>query len=96
MLGRSTLTVSLALSVPNLALLLAVTECQCEINLGTIANAGSFICPSRAPDPPLTFIEALRKKYIEDGVEGFSTQRPIKWGGKVVEEIGFNKVQQML
>lgn len=67
-----------------------------SIYVGTITNAGSFIRPSRAPDPPLTFIEALRKKYIGDGAEGFSTQRPIEWGGKVVEEIGFDKVRQKL
>ncbi|KAF8458977.1 hypothetical protein BGX38DRAFT_1084780 [Terfezia claveryi] len=61
-----------------------------------VANAGSFIRPSRAPDPPLTFVQALRKKYIDDGVVDVSAQRPIEWGGKVVQEIGFDKIRQKL
>lgn len=64
--------------------------------LGAVVNAGSFIRPNRAPDPPLTFVQALRKKYIDDGVVDVSAQRPIEWGGKVVQEIGFDKIRQKL
>ena len=44
----------------------------------------------------MTFVQALRKKYIDDGVVDISAQRPIEWGGKVVQEIGFDKIRQKL
>ncbi|KAF8476238.1 hypothetical protein BDZ91DRAFT_844867 [Kalaharituber pfeilii] len=64
-----------------------------------IPNAGSFIRPTRAPDTPLSFVQALRKKYIDTGEEDAakkSAERPIEWGGKVVQEIGFEKIRQRL
>ncbi|KAH0542747.1 hypothetical protein FGG08_002886 [Glutinoglossum americanum] len=76
---------------------------QCKSNLPT---AASFVRPSRPTNPPLTFLEALHKKYAS-GAQGAAsserfpekqrvTEAPIKWGGKVVEEVGFEKIRQQL
>ena len=65
---------------------------------GVIHNSGSFVRPSRVPDPTLSFVQALRKKYIDTGDEDPNNpaQRPIEWGGKVVQEIGFDKIRKQL
>src|SRR5207248_705816 len=50
-------------------------------------------------DPPLTFLEALHKKYVSDTPTGPYSQniyQPIEWGGKVVEEVGFEKIRKQL
>ena len=55
-----------------------------------IPDAGSFIRPTRAPDPTHTFLGALRRKYATADVEAkpaisLSTN-------KVFQEIGFEKI----
>ncbi|KAI9815883.1 MAG: hypothetical protein M1832_005193 [Thelocarpon impressellum] len=49
---------------------------------------------------PLSFLEGLRKKYASDeatspGTHGSQrTEKPTEWGGKAVEEVGFDKIRQ--
>ena len=71
-------------------------------------TAGSFVRPSRASDKPRGFLEALREKYAS-GLERVSTKqalggtasddsrhKPIEISGKVVEEVGFDKIRKQL
>ena len=82
------------------------------------ATAGSFIRPTRKPDPPRSFVEALRAKYADDDFEDPSVQivfvmkegdngeirrepaarpsQPIRFNGKVAEEVGFDKIRKQL
>ncbi|KAI9749300.1 MAG: hypothetical protein M4579_006922 [Chaenotheca gracillima] len=66
-------------------------ECKSEHS-----TAGSFIRPSRRVDAPHSFLGALRQKY--GGHEGGSEEltKAIEWGGKVVEEVGFEKIRRQL
>ncbi|MCJ1248420.1 hypothetical protein MMC30_005638 [Trapelia coarctata] len=66
-------------------------------------TAASFIRPDRQFDQPLSFLEALHKKYASDTEVGptadggqLVTDEPIKISGKVVEEVGFEKIKQQL
>ncbi|KAF9887777.1 hypothetical protein FE257_009583 [Aspergillus nanangensis] len=71
-------------------------------------TAGSFVRPSRATDSPRGFLEALRQKYasefeetlarqkLEGGTIEDPLQKPIEIGGKVVEEVGFDKIRKQL
>ncbi len=66
-------------------------------------TAGSFIRPSRPVDQPVSFLQALHNKYAADksesNVQGSSAralEQPIKISGKVVEEVGFEKIRQQL
>ncbi|CAO2650380.1 Nn.00g016720.m01.CDS01 [Neocucurbitaria sp. VM-36] len=89
-------------------------------------TSASFIRPTRKPDTPLTFVQALKSKYaseaeeedIEDPdvhvvfaitPEGTTTypnpakkesqarpRAPIKFSGKVAEEVGFDKIRKQL
>jgi tubulin-specific chaperone E len=69
--------------------------------------AGSFIRPSRTPDLPRSFLDALRFKYAagDTNQAAFTTPKaaagiPIPSGsvieisGKVVEEVGFERIRQ--
>jgi len=66
-------------------------------------TAASFIRKNRQFDQPLSFLQALEKKYasdtkvalITDGVQ-VVTDEPLKISGKVVEEVGFEKIKQQL
>ncbi|KAF9695870.1 hypothetical protein EKO04_006086 [Ascochyta lentis] len=82
------------------------------------APAGSFIRPTRKPDPPRSFVEALKAKYADDDFEDPSVQvvfvmkegdnmktrkdpaarsnQPIRFNGKVAEEVGFDKIRKQL
>ena len=52
-------------------------------------NAASFVRPKRPCDQPVTFVEAMKKKYSS------ALQEPsIRISGKVVEEIGFDQTQK--
>jgi hypothetical protein len=75
--------------------------------LSSAPTAASFIRPSRTPDPPRSFLGALRFKYAaedtnrsayttSDAVAGTSTpnRNAIKISGKVVEEVGFDRIRQ--
>lgn len=63
-----------------------------------VPNSGSFVRPSRPYDSPLNFLQALRKKYApsDDGEGLTDSGPPISIDGKVVEEIGFKRVQDQL
>ncbi|KAJ5230724.1 hypothetical protein N7489_011432 [Penicillium chrysogenum] len=69
-------------------------------------TAGSFVRPSRPSDQPLSFLEALREKYAsesENNLTGNTLDRgatvqgkAIQISGKVVEEVGFDKIRKQL
>ncbi|MCJ1340920.1 hypothetical protein MMC09_006216 [Bachmanniomyces sp. S44760] len=73
---------------------------KCESKQG---NPGSFIRPSRPRDQPVDFLTAINKKYASS-VEDQSTpenlnlhsEDPIEISGKIVEEIGFDKIRRQL
>ncbi|KAI9711620.1 MAG: hypothetical protein M1812_007143 [Candelaria pacifica] len=72
----------------------------------THPSAASFVRPTRPHDTPLGFLEALHQKYAPNMLteqvpggrhcEGHGSPTPIEIGGKVVEEVGFEKVSQQL
>jgi Leucine-rich repeat (LRR) protein len=80
------------------------TEFRCyQAGKHTSPTAGSFIRPSRPVDQPLGFLQALQKKYASDNSNsaaftssGKGLERPIEISGKVVEEVGFEKIRQQL
>ncbi|KAI9890725.1 MAG: hypothetical protein M1814_003655 [Vezdaea aestivalis] len=61
--------------------------------LSGLPTAASFIRTNKKADQAKTFLEALRSRYSASEIDS-SSNRPIKWGGKVVEEIGFDKIRQ--
>lgn len=63
-----------------------------------VPNSGSFIRPSRPYDSPLNFLQSLKKKYAPSDVGEDLTESGslISIDGKVVEEIGFKRVQDQL
>jgi len=89
---------------------LALTRCA---GLNKSPTAASFIRSDRGFDPPLSFLQALNKKYASDAelasirdaattdtpgtAKGhLVTNEPIVISGKVVEEVGFDKIKQLL
>lgn len=68
-------------------------------------TAGSFVRPSRPSEPPRSFLEALREKYASEFEQSLaqrsssvpdSAQKAIEISGKVVEEVGFDKIRKQL
>lgn len=71
-------------------------------------TVGSFVRPSRPSDTPLGFLEALHEKYAsglvqsrqarEAGVvvDDHGVESSIQISGKVVEEVGFEKIRKQL
>ncbi|CEO60132.1 hypothetical protein PMG11_04772 [Penicillium brasilianum] len=68
-------------------------------------TAGSFVRPSRPTYGPLSFVEALRNKYASENDSelvwtskptGKASQEVIEISGKVVEEVGFDKIRKQL
>jgi hypothetical protein len=60
-------------------------------------KAASFIRPSRPIEQPLTFLQALRKKYaFDETADPAAPDTTIEISGKVVEEVGFDKVRKQL
>lgn len=69
-------------------------------------TTGSFVRPSRPADKPRRFLEALHEKYSSEfeeecarklqGEHSFPLQDPIEISGKVVEEVGFDKIRERL
>lgn len=57
-------------------------------------TAGSFVRPNRPIDKPLSFLDALKKKYASPDVS--ASEATIQISGKTVEEIGFQKVAAQL
>ncbi|KAJ5086660.1 hypothetical protein NUU61_007967 [Penicillium alfredii] len=72
----------------------------------TQPTAGSFVRPSRPSDPPRSFLEALREKYASEFEQelarkassegGVNQKTAIEISGKVVEEVGFDKIRKQL
>lgn len=60
-------------------------------------TAGSFLRPSRTSDPALGFEEALNQKYVFPGDAKRAEAADNVWiDGKVVEERGFERIQEQL
>ncbi|CAG7996937.1 unnamed protein product [Penicillium salamii] len=75
---------------------------SCKSNQPT---AGSFVRPSRPSDQPRSLLEALREKYASEPVPSTSSdalagatapKNAIEISGKVVEEVGFDKIRRQL
>ncbi|KAK2804166.1 hypothetical protein FQN50_006708 [Emmonsiellopsis sp. PD_5] len=64
--------------------------------------AGSFVRPSRQADQQLSFLQAANWKYVSElqhisaGQGDASPTKPIEISGKVVEEVGFEKIRKQL
>lgn len=55
--------------------------------------------PTRTADPPQSFLEAVHQKYASEITErrdALSAEPPIEISGKIVEEVGFDKIRQQL
>ena len=60
-------------------------------------TAASFLRPSRKPDPERMLLEAIRFKYAPAAKHASdAADQAIEISGKVVEEIGFERVQKQL
>lgn len=60
-------------------------------------TSASFIRPSRPTDPALSFLQAVHKKYASsptDVTADSTVDEPIEISGKVVEEVGFDKIRE--
>lgn len=69
--------------------------------LSSSPTAGSFVRPSRKPDLERTLLEAIRFKYGMAKKDPLTTSGDAESGsiaisGKVVEEVGFEKIQRQL
>lgn len=64
--------------------------------------AGSFVRPTRPHDKPRSFFEALRNKYAPETLSGSGQfelrveHQPIEISGKLVEEVGFDRIWKQL
>jgi tubulin-specific chaperone E len=74
------------------------TSCRYEpflIAPGKLPKSGSFIRPTRKPDPSRTLLKAVQAKYapelLNNTVDG-AVAKPVVFGTKIAEEIGFQKV----
>ncbi|KAG5294921.1 tubulin-specific chaperone E [Histoplasma ohiense] len=65
-------------------------------------TAGSFIRPTRQADRNLSFLQAANEKYVSElepmpsGHEDLLSSKPIEISGKIVEEVGFEKIRRLL
>ncbi|PGH01760.1 hypothetical protein GX51_05076 [Blastomyces parvus] len=65
-------------------------------------TAGSFIRPTRPADRPLSFLQAANEKYVSEpepvvsGHGDLPSSKPIEISGKIVEEVGFDKIRKLL
>ncbi|OJD25508.1 hypothetical protein ACJ73_03114 [Blastomyces percursus] len=65
-------------------------------------TAGSFIRPTRLADRPLSFLQAANEKYVSElepvssGHGKLPSSTPIEISGKIVEEVGFDKIRKVL
>jgi tubulin-specific chaperone E len=73
-----------------------------RVGLSKSATAASFVRPSRKADPAQDFISALHEKYASDEAPDDRDGTPkqasvqIQFSGKVVEEVGFDKIRRRL
>ncbi|KAF3932314.1 hypothetical protein ABW19_dt0207700 [Dactylella cylindrospora] len=61
-------------------------ECKVE-------GAGSFVRPNRPHDPIRSFLAGLKQKYVTN-IEESGVSKPIEFGTKIAEEVGFEKVSK--
>ncbi|KAJ6171099.1 Leucine-rich repeat typical subtype [Penicillium chermesinum] len=68
-------------------------------------TAGSFVRPSRPSDPPRSFLEGIHEKYASEFEQRHKADvssnagpgsKSIQISGKVVEEVGFDKIRKQL
>lgn len=60
-------------------------------------TAASFLRPFRKPDPEKTLVDAIKCKYAPAaGAGGNAADGMIEISGKVVEEVGFERIQEQL
>lgn len=80
-------------------------NCKIVLNLTKIPGispsktAASFVRPSRRSDPEQTFVEAVHQKYATGAINQASviaSNIQIEISGKVVEEVGFDKISAQL
>ncbi|SPO00946.1 related to tubulin-specific chaperone e (tubulin folding cofactor E) [Cephalotrichum gorgonifer] len=67
--------------------------------LSKSSTAASFVRPSRPSQAPQSFISALHEKYaseVDSANRAISSGRLIEISGKVVEEVGFDKIRRQL
>jgi hypothetical protein len=67
--------------------------------LSSSPTAASFVRPSRKPDPERTLLEAVKFKYAPTTVPNANNNvadEMIEISGKVVEEVGFERIQKQL
>lgn len=70
--------------------------------LSSSLTAASFIRPSRKNDPERTLLEAIKFKYApstevtQSRSPAWATESTIEISGKVVEEVGFDKIEKQL
>ncbi len=64
--------------------------------LSSSPSCASFIQATRVPDKPRSFLQALRYKYAEDDLDHApaGANGSIEISGKVVEEVGFERIRQ--
>ena len=72
----------------------------CQLGLSKEPTAGSFVRLTRKSDQSLGLLEALRQKYAPEpedlNSDGSLSDGTIEISGKVVEEIGFEKIRRQL
>lgn len=70
--------------------------CTKVILVGKLPGAGSFIRPSRETNPPISFIEGLKRKYttVDDSPEPHAVISVS--ASKIMEEVGFDKILKKL
>lgn len=74
-------------------------EAHRVLGLSKSATPASFVRPSRPSQPPQSFITALHEKYaseVDAGNQPVASRRLIEISGKVVEEVGFDKIRRQL
>ena len=94
---ESTLESTKACNISNVTLMNLSNAFITDLHTGLnpAATAASFVRPSRPADPSSSFLGALRQKYAPDDISaGTLDEKPIEFSGKVVEEVGFEKVRQ--
>lgn len=72
--------------------------------LSTQPHPASFVRPSRPSDPPLSLFDAFHKKYASSSTTTThlpatskqNRQDEINISGKIVEEVGFEKIEKQL
>jgi len=70
-----------------------------DLGLSSSKTAASFIRPSRVSDPSQSFVEAVHQKYSTEHLpssSGASDDTIHVISGKVVEEVGFDKIRHQL